>query len=111
MHEIVNAIIYLPHDIPLDSPLAQQALAHIERRGYQLYSIVHQWCDALRLTRSGAATVIVFARPEHFEPTFTPRIEFVGEDTQNLVRHGATRDRNERREGGGGRHRRPRITN
>lgn len=109
MHEIVNAIIYLPRHIPLDSTFARQALIHIERRGYQLNCIVHEWRDALRLTRAGTASVVVFARPEHFEPDFQPRCEFVGEETQDLTRLGAAvRPRNER---GDDRSRRPRITN
>ena len=111
MHEIVNAIIYLPRHISLDSMFAMQALAHIERRGYQLHSVVHRWCDAIRLTRTGAASVVVFARAEHYEPDFQPRIEFVGEDTIDLTRHGAVRPRSDRREAGDSRSRRPRITN
>lgn len=109
MHEIINAIIYLPRHIPLDSMFARQALAHIERRGYQLYSIVHEWGDALRLTRDGSASVVVFARAEHFEPDFDPRIEFVGEETQDLTRIGKVQPRTERT--GDSRSRRPRITN
>ena len=110
MQTLINAIIYLPRHIPIDGMLAQQALAHIERRGYQLFSIVHEWRDALLLVRAGVASVIVFARPEHFEPDFDPRIEFVGETTADLTRQGAViRNRNER-DGGDGRHRRPRIT-
>lgn len=108
MHEIVNAIIYLPRHIPVDSMFARQALAHIERRGYQLYSVVHDWRDALRLTRTGVASVVVFARAEHFEPDFEPRVEFVGEDTQNLARAGAAQARHGRT--GDSRSRRPRIT-
>lgn len=108
MQPVINAIIYLPRHIQLDSLLALQALMHIERRGYQLHSIVHEWHVALHLTRSGAVSVIVFARPEHFEPCFSPRIEFVGEETQDLTRIGAVRPCGERT--GDGRSRRPRIT-
>lgn len=112
MQSIINAIIYLPKHISLDSMFARQALAHIERRGYQLYSVVHEWRDALRLTRAGTASVIVFARPEHFEPDFNPRVEFVGEETTDLVRLGVTKPRNERQsEAGDSRSRRPRFTN
>lgn len=110
MHQVINAIIFLPVHVGMASPLAQQALAHIERRGYELYGVVHEWADALRLTRTGAASVIVFARPEHFEPDFDPRIEFVGETTIDLTRHGAARLRSERRTGDP-RSRRPRATN
>jgi hypothetical protein len=111
VQEIVNAIIYLPSHVKVDSAFAQQCLLHIERRGYQLSSIVHEWKAALRLTRTGAASVIVFARPEHFDPDFEPRIEFVGETTQDLTRYGVTRDHRPRNERGDSRGRRPRPTN
>lgn len=114
MQAIVKALIYLPEHLSATGLLAQQARIHIEHRGYRLLGFVHEWPQALGLLRARAATVIVFARPEHFEPTFEPRIEFVGEDTQNLTRYGTpppTRHRNERHSEGDSRSRRPRPTN
>jgi len=107
---ITNAIIYLPRHATTDGSFAKLCLAHIERHGYRLISVVREWRAALGMVRSGSATVIVFARPEHFEPDFEPRVEFVGEETTDLVRLGATRPRNER-QAGDPRSRRPRITN
>ena len=110
MQGITNAIIYLPRHATTDGSFAKLCLAHIERHGYRLISVVREWRAALGMVRSGSATVIVFARPEHFEPDFEPRVEFVGEETTDLVRLGATRPRNER-QAGDPRSRRPRITN
>jgi len=109
---IVKALIYLPQHISATSILAQQARAHIEYRGYRLLGFVHSWEDTLSLLRARTATVIVFARAEHFEASFEPRIEFVGEDTINLMERGAPRKpRNERHSEGDSRNRRPRPTN
>lgn len=114
MQAIVKALIYLPEHLSATSVLAQQARAHIEYRGYRLLGFVHTWEESLTLLRAKAASVIVFARPEHFEASFTPRIEFVGEDTIDLMQRGTppARHRNERRsETGDSRSRRPRPTN
>lgn len=108
---ITNAIIYLPAHAEPDSIFARLCLAHIERHGYHLISIVREWGAALGMIRSRSASVIVFARPEHFEPDFEPRVEFVGEETTDLVRLGTTRPRNERHSEGDSRSRRPRPTN
>jgi len=110
---IVKALIYLPEHISATGILAQQARAHIEFRGYRLLGFVHTWPEALNLVRTRFASVIVFARAEHFEPTFEPRIEFVGENTIDLTQFGApARPRNERHsETGDSRSRRPRPTN
>lgn len=113
MQAIVKALIYLPDHISATGILAQQARTHIENRGYRLLGFVHTWPEALALVRTRFASVIVFARAEHFEATFEPRIEFVGENTIDLTRYGvpSTRPRNERHSEGDSRSRRPRPTN
>lgn len=93
---IVNAIILLPATAAIDSAYARQCLAHVERRGYEIVGILHDWATALVMLRSNEAEVVVFARQEHFEPDWTPRIEFVGADTRDLVKHGHVRARTER---------------
>lgn len=94
---IVNAIILLPASVAIDGAYARQCVTHIERRGYELVGILNDWATALVMLRSNEAEVVVFARQEHFEPDWSPRIEFVGADTRELVRTGHTRPRNERR--------------
>lgn len=102
---IVNALIMLPVGAAIDGVYARQCLRHIERRGYELAGIVHDWSTALTKLRADEAEVVVFARLEHFEPDWTPRIEYVGDETRDLAKP----VRPPRNEGpGDGRHRRPR---
>lgn len=106
---ITHAIMLLPAGVAVDSVYAMHCLMHIERRGYELVGIVHDWPTAVAQVRADEAEVVVFAREEHFEPDWTPRVEFVGEETRDLPLFDAiSKPRNERAEPGGeGRHRRP----
>lgn len=109
MHQIINAVIYLPPAVALDSMWARQCLAHIERRGYHLLSVVSVWADALTMTRGGQAQVIVFARQDHLTEDFCPRIEFVGDETVDLCQFGTVQPRGAKPgEAGDVRSRRPR---
>lgn len=89
---LLHAIIYIPAHLPVDGIYTRQALDHIQRRGYQFRTIVQDWAQAIKLTRNGSAQVIVFARHEHFEADFVPRIEFVGQTTQDIPRPDVIRD-------------------
>jgi len=99
MLNAVNAIIYLPIGIALDSVYSRQCMQHVVRRGYELLTIVQQWSAVEQLLKAGRAQVVVFASRDHWSDDFSPRIEFVGEDTVDLVRIGRSRPRNERRTG------------
>lgn len=102
---IINAIIMLPVGVAIDSARAKLCLIHIERRGYHLAGVVHDWATALVKVRAQDAEVVVFADPDDFKADWTPRVEYVGDETQDLARYGHIRHRNE--SPGDGRHRRP----
>jgi hypothetical protein len=85
---IINAIILLPVGAAIDGAFARQCITHIERRGYRLAAVLTDWASALTMTRSKQAEVVVIAQREHFEADWTPRIEFVGSDTRELIRNG-----------------------
>lgn len=105
---IVNAIILLPVGAAIDGTRAKLALIHIDRRGYRLVGVVHDWATALVKVRAREAEVVVFADTEDFHPEWTPRIEYVGDETQDIARYGHVRHRNDGHTDQGGRHRRPR---
>jgi hypothetical protein len=107
-HTAVTAIIFLPASFALDSLFARQCMEHVSRRGYKLLTIVQQWPVVEQLLRDGRAQVVVFASQDHWSDDWSPRVEFVGEDTVDLVRLGRSRPRNDRR-AGDDRSRRPRI--
>lgn len=89
---IIKAIILLPVGAAIDGSFARQCLAHIERRGYRLAGVLTDWAAALTMTRSREAEVVVIAQRDHFESDWTPRIEFVGADTRELLRNGRISD-------------------
>lgn len=106
-----KAAIFLPADLPEDGLFTQQALMHIERRGYQLACMpLRDWPTVLHILRERLATVIVVARSEHLDPGFEPRVEVVGEETQRLCLppKESGNDKRNRYLWAGGRHRRPR---
>ena len=104
-----HAIMMLPDGVTIDSTYARHCLLHIERRGYELVGIVHDWDTAKAQMRDDKAEVVVFAREEHFGSDWTPRVEFVGEETRDIPSFDSiNKPRNERPQPGGeGRNRRP----
>ena len=105
--ELIHAIMVLPAGAAIDGTRARLCLTHIERRGYQLVGIVHDWATALIKVNRHEAEVVVFAHPEDFQPDWTPRIEYTGDETQDLVRYGRIRHRNDPPNAGDSRNRRP----
>jgi len=91
----VRAIMLLPVGAAIDGIRARLCLVHAERHGYQLVGLVHDWSTALAKTRAKEAEVVILAGPEDFQPDWTPRVEYCGDITQDLVRHGRIRPRNE----------------
>lgn len=105
---LIRSIMLLPAGAAIDSTRAQLCLIHIERRGYQLVGIVHDWATALVKVRARDAEVVVLAGPEDFNPDWMPRIEYCGDETQELARYGYLRHHNEPPgDSGDVRHRRP----
>lgn len=98
------AIAFVP-DGPLDLVFVNQCIAHCTHRGYTFAGLVRDWPTALRMIRAGMASVVVFAREEHQDPDWEPRIEICGETTQQLFRKAPGPDPVEHRR------RRPHIIN
>jgi hypothetical protein len=107
---LTRAILFVPQGIALDSIYVREGMEHIARHGYELVTLVHDWDVVLQLMGLRRVDVVVFARKEHRDPDWKPRVEYVGEETQDLVRLGRHRPRNEGPSNtGDGRHRRPRL--
>lgn len=107
---MTSAILFVPQGIALDSIYVREGMEHIARHGYELLTLANDWNVVLQLMGLGRVEVVVFARKEHRHPDWTPRVEYVGEETQELVRLGRHRPRNDGpSKTGDGRHRRPRL--
>lgn len=83
MHDATAAVIYLPPALTLDSKFAQQCIAHLTRRGYELLTIAREWELVARLLQLGRAQVVIVARRSHINPEWTPRIEVVSEEPED----------------------------
>lgn len=112
MTNTTKAVIFMPPDLPEDGLYTRQALMHLDRRGYVLACMpLRDWDSVLHILRHRLASVVVFARREHVDPAWEPRVEFVGEETQRLC--APPKDGNDSRNRyrwGGGHRRRPRLT-
>jgi hypothetical protein len=86
MTTLIRAIAFLPSG-PIDDVFANQCIAHCAHRGYEVAGLVRgDWPTALSMLAAGLATVVVFARQEHLDAEWEPRVEFCGETTQALFR-------------------------
>jgi len=103
----IKAIMLLPVGAAIDGIRAQICLIHSERRGYKLIGTVFDWAAALSMLRAKEAEVVVLADPDDFKPDWTPRVEYAGDETQDLVRYGRIRHRNDPPNAGDSRNRRP----
>lgn len=86
MHSNETAAIYVPAGDPLDGKYAKEGILHVNRRGYQMSTIVRDWDTVVDLVKNRTVNVIVFARRDHMRPEWSPRVEYVGEETQRIVR-------------------------
>jgi hypothetical protein len=103
-----TAAIYIPPNQPLDGKYAREGMLHIVRHGYDLKMYVHDWDTIVDLVRERAIDVIIFPRRKHMLRSWSPRVEYIGEDPQRIVAGQTPRNqRSVAREGAGGRHRRP----
>jgi hypothetical protein len=101
-----TAAIYLPPNQSLDGKYAREGMLHIDRHGYELKLMVHDWNTIVDLVRERSIDVIVFPRRKHMMRNWTPRVEYIGEDTQRII--AGKPARNQRKQDlTGGRHRRP----
>lgn len=83
---MIFAIAFVPAE-ELDLLVyVNQIVAHCSHRGYKFSGLARDWPTALKMMRGGMASVVVFARQEHQDPNWEPRIEICGEDTQELFR-------------------------
>jgi hypothetical protein len=91
---IINAAAFVPMAADLSSLHAAQCLAHIERRGYRLFSVLRTWAQVVEALHAGAVEVVVFARRDHLDPEWTPRFEYVGDETRDLLAGERAKPRN-----------------
>jgi hypothetical protein len=108
---MIRAVAFVP-----PGPLNQvnegylnNCLTHIDRRGYKLAGLVSgDFPAALAMIRAGNATVIVFARREHLNDQWEPRLEVCGEETIRICEGKLPRPRNDGPRNDGGRNDGPR---
>lgn len=102
---MTSAVVFVPSG-PIDDVFVNQGIAHCTRRDYKVAGLVRgNWPAALAMIAAGLASVIVFARREHRDEKWEPRVEYCGEDTQALFRRAPGPDLAPTRPGRG----RPRI--
>ncbi|MEU4589980.1 hypothetical protein [Micromonospora aurantiaca (nom. illeg.)] len=87
-----HAVVFVPASItdPADfAAVAAPCLERVDACGYAFIGIVRSWDDALEMTRTGRAEVVVVASLQHLPPTRTPRVEAAGDPVRaaGTVRH------------------------
>jgi hypothetical protein len=75
----VRAVIFVPESG--DIVATARCLEHCQSRGYDVAGVVRgDWPAVVDMVRDSVAAVVIASRREHIDPTWTPRIEFVGDD-------------------------------
>lgn len=77
-----HALIYVPAEVthPEDfARLAAPCLERVEACGYTFAGVVRVWDDAMELTRSGLATVVVVPSLAYLPHDRRPRVEAAGD--------------------------------
>lgn len=103
-----RAVIFVPQGNPNDSHFADLCLGHIEEHHYRFFTVAWNWNTVLAMFAQDLADVCVMARREHLDPSWTPRVEFVGDDNDGRPR---PRPKSGQRNAGRNRDRRPRLLN
>lgn len=78
--QLLHAIAYLPPGVPIGGPLAAVCRNYAERQGYALTGVAHTYEDILAMFAAGSIQIAIFARREHWNPLWLPRIEFATND-------------------------------
>jgi hypothetical protein len=73
---MVDALIYVPPDLPDDLEHARLAWAYAEARGLFVASVFRARYDVRRALAAGLASVVVFSRREHWDPSWGVPAEF-----------------------------------
>ncbi len=85
------AVIFVPAGADA-ATFTATCLDYCRARGYQVLGVVTgDGQNAFDLLREGKANVIVMARPEHRDPTWEPRVEFVTDAAPALQKHDNSR--------------------
>jgi hypothetical protein len=79
----ICAVIFIPPNLSLDSLYAEECIAYVISRGYQLAAIVRDWADVDTSLIIGTAQVVIVARNEH---RGNRPAEVAGEQTQIIER-------------------------
>lgn len=75
----IMAAIFAPEEEIKNAALITRCLEHITRQGYVFDSIVSDWQQLMNMLRAKTVQVVVYARPEHIDPSWTPRFELAEE--------------------------------
>lgn len=81
---MITAVVYVPPDLPRDGHWADLGEQYIARRGYTFIDVYRTKADIMQVLRNGTATLVVFARRSHWDPTWQVPAEFVDEETRRL---------------------------
>lgn len=75
----IKAAVFAPEEEIQNALLITRCLEHITAQGYVFDSIVSDWQQLLSMLREKTVQVVVYARPDHIDPSWTPRFELAGE--------------------------------
>jgi len=104
----LKAAVFMPEEEISNVALISRCLDHISKSGYTFDSIVTDWQQLMTMLRERTVQIVVYARPDHIDPSWTPRFELAGEGPGSIAvtdtAEGVPPSRSSRR-----RERRPRI--
>src|SRR5690349_24628589 len=71
----IRAAIFMPEEELSNAALISPCFGTIAKRGYAFDSIVSDWEQLMTMLREQLIQVVVYARPEHIDPSWLPRFE------------------------------------
>lgn len=75
---VINAVIFVPEAEHL--VYIAQCTEYCQNQGYQIAGVIRDdWRATVAMLSTGLATIIIMARPDHFDPAWEPRVEFVSD--------------------------------
>jgi hypothetical protein len=86
---MVDAIVYVPPDLADDGYYAEKGQDYILRKRYGFAGVYRSWSTVTQIVRSGAASLVVYARRTHWDPVRhrvpeEASVEFADEETRPL---------------------------
>jgi hypothetical protein len=77
---VTKAVIFMPEEERSNIAMINRCFGKIARQGYVFDSIVSDWTVLMGMLRRKDVHVVVYARPDHIDPTWLPRFELADEE-------------------------------